>query len=70
MSHPAYTSLKVMSAAVTGSPAYRSVMHPIEFETSFGMVAAGEQALIEAIREMLASEVLSSGDDVADLVNP
>ena len=56
MSRAAYGSLEVVSAAVTGSPAYLSVMHPIEFETSFGVVAAGEQALIEAIREMLASE--------------
>jgi hypothetical protein len=41
-------------------------MHPIEFETSFGMVAAGEQALIEAIRELLASEGRAPAEDVGE----
>jgi hypothetical protein len=41
-------------------------MHPIEIETSFGMVAAGELALVEAIREMLASECVAPPDDSAE----
>ncbi len=44
-------------------------MHPIEIQTSFGLVAAGEQALVEAIRELLASEGRET-DDAAENASP
>ena len=52
-------SLEVMSAAAPGaapSPPENAPMNLFEVETSFGVIAAGEQALIDAIREVLLAE--------------
>jgi hypothetical protein len=40
----------------------------IEVETSFGTVAAGEQALIDAIRELLKAEAGTAKPDEDEIV--
>jgi hypothetical protein len=43
-------------------------MQQIEFETSFGLVAASEQALAEVLRELLLAEEQATPDDLAEAV--
>ena len=44
-------------------------MQQIEFETSFGLVAASEQALVAAIRELLLQEEPAPPEDVLEAVS-
>ena len=41
----------------------------IEFETSFGLVATSESALVEAIRELLLEHRAATADDLPEAVN-
>lgn len=44
-------------------------MEQIEIETSFGLVAAPEQALVEAIRELLLTDEGGTPDDLLEAVS-
>ena len=44
-------------------------MQQIEFETSFGLVAASEQALVDAIRELLLQDEPATLDDLLEAVS-
>ena len=58
MSAGGLRSLEAVRATTPSSvaPSHGGTVELIEVETSFGTVAAGEQALIEAIREVLRAE--------------
>lgn len=46
------------------APSPGGTVELIEVETSFGTVAAGEQALIDAIRELLKAEAKPDEDEI------
>jgi hypothetical protein len=44
-------------------------MQLIEIETSFGLVAASEQALVDAVRDLLMQPVPASPDDLIEALS-
>jgi hypothetical protein len=44
-------------------------MQQIEFETSFGLVAASEQALVDALRALLMEEQPATPEDLLEAVS-